>query len=424
MSNINYSRRNFLKKNSLICAGTILSGGSYPATHLKSVQQKASTVTKLYPTISHFGGGDDMPDDLFGDLTLIRKGAADMTRGRGTTSIEPITSINDWEVKANALRKIYMMMLGSPPAGIDCDLSIKIEKITEYDGYSELRVSYLLSPGERVASIMLIPKGVKFPCPAILTIHPTTQLGKEQTVGRGDSEDGKLTAKAYNRAYGLHLVERGYITFSPDLLGAGERIFPGLSSFDNQPFIDAHPNWSGTGKDIRDLQLALDVMQSFTEVDSDRIASIGHSQGAGITCNLSSLDKRIKVGVANCGVWPSTIKNNPFTAARTDWWTGTPALRPFFHAGKPTPIDAHERLALSAPRPFLNIAALNDSGFKIADEPFTRRAWDNLKSNVKKIYALYGAEDKFENILHLEGHDFHDKYRAIAYEFIDKHLGR
>ena len=73
----------------------------------------------------------------------------------------------------------------------------------------ERRVSYLLSPGERVTSLLLIPKGIRGPRAAVLTIHPTTALGKEQTVGRGEMENGKLTATAMKRAYGLHLAEKG-----------------------------------------------------------------------------------------------------------------------------------------------------------------------------------------------------------------------
>jgi hypothetical protein len=102
------------------------------------------------------------------------------------------------------------------------------------------------------------------------------------------------------------------------------------------------------------------------------------------------------------------------------WWTDRPALRAFCYAGKPLPIDVPELLALAAPRPFINIAALNDCGFGVEEEPLTRPAWDSLARNVQKIYALYGAEDNFQNVLHLNGHDFHDAMRERAYAFVDR----
>lgn len=377
---------------------------------------------KRFVTHEYFSGAADLPADVYGDLCYMRKGTASMYGGGSPTTLEPIVSADEWRRKAEALREIFAMTLGTPPT-VDCPLSIRIEGDKDRGAVIERKVSYLLSPGERVNSYLLFPKGTKGPLPAVLTIHPTTEFGKEQAVGRGAMENGKLSDTAARRAYGLHLAERGYATFSPDLLGAGERMYPGRRSFDNQPFIDAHPHWSGTGKDLHDLKRAIDVMQAMPEVDPNRIGSIGHSQGAGLTCYLSAVEPRVKVGVANCGAYPSRVQQNPFNHARTSWWTGRPALRPFILAGKPLPIDVHELLALSAPRPFLNIIALNDVGFKVEDEPLTRPAWENLRMNVKKIYALHGAEEKFDNVAHMDGHDFHDPMREKAYAFLDRHLG-
>lgn len=377
---------------------------------------------KVFVRPQFFSGTDDMPEDLFGDLCLMRKGTASMTSGGSPTSIEPIVSREEWLIKRSALRDIYNMILGSPPPGLACALNVRIEKEHDRGDHVEKRVTYLLGPGERTASLLLVPKNSPKPGRAMLTIHPTTADGKEQTVGRGEKVDGQLTTAASRRAYGLHLVRRGYITFSPDLLGAGERIYPGRGDFDNQPFIDAHPTWSGTGKDLWDLRRAVDVMQAMPEIDPGRIGSIGHSQGAGLTRALMAVEDRLKVGVSNCGAWPARISRNPFNHARTQWFTAQPALRPFCYAGKPFPIDGHELFALAAPRPYLNISALNDSGFKTEDEPFTRPAWENLAHNVKKIYALYGAADRFENHTHLDGHDFHDASRERAFAFLDKYL--
>ncbi len=417
-----FSRRRFIRCNSIGYAGLLLGGDLLQSKFGGKFHSLDAGKGMGYVVPSYFNGDENMPSDIFGDLNLIRKGSSDMTMGVGETRIEPVRSLEEWGQNTESLRSLYKSTLGVRPNNIDCDLSVKIESEISRDNVIERRISYLLSPGERVSSIMLIPKNTNFPCPSLLTIHPTTEYGKEQTVGRGDKVNGVLTPEAHNRAYGLHLAEMGFITFSPDLLGAGERIFPGKVSFDNQPFINANPEWSGTGKDLWDLQRAIDVMESFPEVDSLRIGSIGHSQGAGLTGILSAMDERIKVGVANCGIWPLRISKNPFNAARTGWWTGRPALRPYLHLGKPIPVDSHEILALSAPRPFLIITALNDVGYDEEDERFTRSVWENLNYNVKKIYALHGEEQKFNSILHMNGHDFPEEIRNKAYKFIERYL--
>ena len=156
---------------------------------------------RIFTVPEYFEGPADLPEDIFGDLCLMRKGTASMTMGSGSTTIEKIVNRQEWEVKANALREIFKMTLGRPPQDINCSLSIKIESETDRGEILERRISYLLSPGERTSSLMLIPKGVQLPCPALLTIHPTTADGKEQTVGRGEKVDGKLTPAAYRRAY-------------------------------------------------------------------------------------------------------------------------------------------------------------------------------------------------------------------------------
>lgn len=417
-----FSRRSFIKCNSIGYAGLLIGGDFLQSKFRGNFQSFETAKGGDYVVPSYINRNENVSADIFGDLNLIRKGSSNMTMGAGETKIEPIHSLEEWKSNTESLRILYKSTLGIRPDNLDCDLSVKIESEVSYGNVIERRVSYQLSPEERVASIMLIPKNMNSPSPSLLTIHPTTEYGKEQTVGRGDKVNGILTPEAYNRAYGLHLAEIGFVTFSPDLLGAGERIFPGKGSFDNQPFINANPEWSGTGKDLWDLQRAIDVMETFPEVDSSRIGSIGHSQGAGLTGILSAMDERIKVGVANCGIWPLRISKNPFNAARTGWWTGRPALRPYLHLGKSIPVDSHEVLALSAPRPFLIITALNDVGYSMEDEPFTRSAWGNLDYNVKKIYALYGEEDKFNSILHTEGHDFPEKIRKEAYAFIERYL--
>jgi hypothetical protein len=422
---MNSQRREFLKGALAASAALSLAPKSAVA---QTAGTKAPTMAaigsrkKVFAVPAFFSGAEDMPEDIFGDLCLMRKGPPSMTVGGSPTAIEPITSRDEWATKSAALSEIFRSVLGTPPLAFDCPLDIRVEKETLRGDILERRITYLLSPGERTASLVLMPKDVRRASPALLTIHPTVESGKEETVGRGEMIDGKLTPKAWRRAYGLQLAQKGYVTFSPDLLGAGERIYPGRRAFDNQPLFEAHPCWSGIGKDLHDLQRALDVMQTMPEIDATRIGSIGHSQGALLTNYLVAYDRRIKVGVANCGVWPTQVHRGPFHIARTEWWTGVPALRPFCHAGKPMPIDVHELLALGAPRPFLNIAALNDNGFSVADEPLTRPIWENLAWNVRKIYALFGAEEKFQNVLHRDGHDFQDPMRERAYDFFERYL--
>jgi hypothetical protein len=134
------------------------------------------------------------------------------------------------------------------------------------------------------------------------------------------------------------------------------------------------------------------------------------------------VDKRVKAGVNNCGLWPLKAQKNPYSLARTEWWIGRPALRPFCLTGKDFPADVHELMALAAPRPAMTIIALNDWGFQPPEESFSRPMWENLGANVRKVYSLFSAADRFELLLHFEGHSFPPAMREAACLFLEKWL--
>jgi pimeloyl-ACP methyl ester carboxylesterase len=271
-----------------------------------------------------------------------------------------------------------------------------------------------------VTSIALVPKGGTRPRPAVLCIHPTCDIGKLQTIGRDPAET--QPPEKVDRAYGVHLVRRGFVVLAPDLLASGDRRYPGVRSFDNGPFYLKHPRWSGTGKDLWDLGRALDVLQRIPEADPERIGSLGHSQGGGLTTYLMAVDKRVKAGVNNCGLWPLRSQKNPYSLARTSWWIGRPALRPFCLTGKDFPGDVHELMALAAPRAAMTIIALDDWGYLPAEEGVSRPMWEDLGANVRKIFAMCGAAGQFELRLHFEGHSFPASMREAAYSFLEKSL--
>jgi len=356
-----------------------------------------------------------MDEVAFDDLLDIRKGGENLTLGSGPSRIERISTVEEWEIKANALREIFLQTLGQAP---DFTGPLSPEVIEEVDcgAYTRRKIEYTLEPGERISAYLLVPGDLKNRAPAVLCIHPTSPLGKEQAIGSDPSDEGQ------DRAYALHLTQRGYVTLAYDLLSAGERCYEGFDHFDTAPFYRIYPKWSVRGKDLWDVRRAIDLLQTLDEVDPDRIGSIGHSQGGGITIDAMAVDDRIRAGVSNCGTWPLRLSKNPFNHARTGWWVGRPFLRPYCHAGKPFPVDMHECLALAAPRAIMNICALDDCMYTPDEEPITRAAFEDLADNVSSVFALTGAEDNFRNVLHLNGHSFLEEQRAIAYAFLDEHL--
>lgn len=359
-----------------------------------------------------------MPSHLFDDILDIRVGGPKMGRGEGETAVVGASSVQQWQQRADDLRHLYVQTLGTIPAD-HRDVPLDLQRQGREDGGDHWRyqLTYRLSSSEQTSAWLLVPKEQTGPLPGLLTNHPTTPLGKEQTIGRDPTPQGQ------DRAYGLELVRRGYVTLSWDLMTANTRQFSGLEPFDTQAFYDRYPHWSARGKDIHDAHRAVDVLCSLPEVDPNRIGSMGHSQGGGMSIDAMVMDPRIKVGVSNCGDWPIRFMKNPLARCRTEWWVGTPALRPYVMTGKPVPVDVHEKLALIAPRPFLIITSLVDWDYSLAEEPITRPAWDNLHTNVARVYGLFDRAQAFQFHLHTQGHCYHAPERQLTYRFLDQTLG-
>ncbi len=351
----------------------------------------------------------------FDDLLDIRTGDADLTMGGIPSRIGTIGTAEQWAIKAAALRDLFVQTLGERPP-VACALAPEILDEADLGEYIRRRVAYSVEPDERISAYLLLPKRRRARAPAVICIHPTTPLGKEQAIGNDP------TATGQDRAYALHLVQRGYVTLAYDLMSVGERCFPGCKAFETGPFYVRHPRWSACGKDILDMRRAVDYLHTVNEVDPARIGSIGHSQGGGVTIHAMALDDRIKIGVSSCGMWPTRLSKNPFNAARTGWWVGRPLLRPYCWTGKDFPVDLHEHLALIAPRAILAITALNDCGYTHAEADTVRAAFTNLEENVASVFALLGADGNFHGVLHPHGHGFIEEQRAIAYAFLDEHL--
>ncbi len=351
----------------------------------------------------------------FDDLLDIRKGGEGLTLGSGPSRLEKIATVEEWEIKADALRTILLQTLGQTPE-VSRPLSPEVVEEVDCGDHTRRKVAYFVGPDEKISAYVLIPKDSAGRMPAVLCLHPTTSLGKEQAIGNDPELRGQ------DCAYALHLVRRGYVTLAYDLLSAGERTYAGLRAFDTAPFYEAYPRWSVRGKDLWDVSCAVGLLEGLEEVDPDRIGCIGHSQGGGITIHAMALDERIKAGVSNCGVWPYRLSKNPFNNARTGWWVGRPLLRAYCWTGKPFPIDLHEYLALIAPRAVLNIVALNDWMYTLEEESISRPALEGLAEAVTGVFGLLDAGENFKQVLHGRGHSFLQEQREIAYTFLDEKL--
>src|SRR5699024_1631668 len=60
-----------------------------------------------------------------------------------------------------------------------------------------------------------------------------------------------------------------------------------------------HPNWTGVGKLVWDGRRAIDLLFELPDIDTQRVAMMGHSLGGKISFYTAALDDRIKATIVS-----------------------------------------------------------------------------------------------------------------------------
>lgn len=312
-------------------------------------------------------------------------------------------STTNWTLRRNEIRRRVLDLIGIGPEQIPDATWDVLASVNRGDHRLD-RVRILSESDDWIPAYVLTPYQKKRdPCPVVICLHPTTQAAKEEVVGLSGRVD---------MAYGLHLVQRGFVVVAPDHVTAGERVSKGLAAYDSREFYRKHPAWSAVGKAIWDVSRIVDVLERWDGVDAGRIGIIGHSLGGHSALFALALEERIRTGVSNCGI---TLLNTPlrWTWCRLDGYCYLPRLRQFFERNEPAPIDFPEIAALVVPRPFLNISALEDPTYA------NNEALLEWARSVEAIYRSLGCGEAFASYFRGGGHTFDKIARCAAYTWLE-----
>jgi dienelactone hydrolase len=308
-----------------------------------------------------------------------------------------IRTRDDWDVRRAHILAHVQEVMGPLPGG-ERRVPLDPEVVEEHDepAYVRRKVTFAVEPGDRVAAWLLIPKGRAGPRPAMLCLHQTTPLGKDEPAGLG----GKP-----NLRYARELAGRGYVALAPDYPGFGE------SRADAYALGYASASMKGIWNHMR----AVDLLASLPEVDPGRIGAIGHSLGGHNAIFVAVFDERIKAVVSSCGF-------NAFP-----YYSGG-NLAGWSHAGymprikseygldpRRVPFDFPELIAALAPRPVFVSAPQGDENFAVEGVRVCIEA-------ARPVYALLGAPGALDAAYPDAAHDFPPAQREAAYARLDRAL--
>jgi len=359
-----------------------------------------SVLVLLAVVVSHGAvAGESPPLRKRSDPPVIRSSWDDLLEG--------VKTAEDWEKHRHVLKQRYLELIRDDQKPAKPPLDIKEHESVVVEGaYTRRLISYNVERDERADAYLGVPLGLKGKAPGIVALCGTYAQSKKRPAGLVDNPD---------KAYLDHLCRRGYVVIAPDHFVAGDRI-PPEGPYDTTRFYKKHPQWTAVGKFTCEHSIAIDVLESLSEVDPQNIGALGHSLGGHGTFFLAAYDQRVKASAANCSA--TFFRHNPKVEAwaRDHWYVYIKHIRPGLLRGNLPPIDMHEIIALISPRAFLDLSGLNDGN------PLVQRQRVLMLMRVMDVYELQKAPQNFAFYAHGRGHSVAHESRQLIYGWMDTHL--
>ena len=104
----------------------------------------------------------------------------------------PVKTTADWEIRRRHILAHLQEVMGSLP-GKDRRVGVEV-RVTETHqerGYVRQKISFASEPGDRIPAWLLVPDGgdAKKRRPAVLCLHQTIAIGKDEPAGLGTNPD-------------------------------------------------------------------------------------------------------------------------------------------------------------------------------------------------------------------------------------------
>jgi dienelactone hydrolase len=314
----------------------------------------------------------------------------------------PVVSRADWEVRRAHILAHFQQVAGPLPGGERrVPLAMEVVSTQEDRGIVRKKITFATEPGDRVPAWLLIPGGpaaAESSRPAVLCLHQTVSIGKDEPAGLGGKPDLR---------YALELARRGYVALAPD--------YPNFGEYKIDVYKLGYA--SATMKAIWNNRRAVDVLTDLNEVDPERIGVIGHSLGGHNAIFTALFEPRIKAVVSSCGfnAFPSYDKGNIAGWSHKGYM---PRLKETYQLDlRLVPFDFPELIGALAPRAFFTNSPLHDANFEVEGVRL-------CIGSARPVYEFLGVPDRLVATYPDAQHAFPPAARFQAYEFLDEHLRR
>lgn len=313
--------------------------------------------------------------------------------------VAQIKTKGDVEKRQEYVRRKHSEMFGEFPP--KTPLHPKIVGKLDREDYIVEKLIFESQPKFYVPANLYIPQNREFPLPTILS--PC-----------GHSPNGKAY-ETYQHVF-IALVKKGYVVFSFDPIGQGERGPYGDRTTGN------HHDAAGrqcflTGNHLSSFMMwdnirAIDYLCTREEVDEDKIGMTGCSGGGTLITHILAIEDRIKVAEPVCFVTTQRKRYEEVYGPMKDIGDAEQVPLNMVKVG----IEHADLLLPFAPKA-LQIGAAEKDYFSIVGTQETYR-------ELKGMYRILGAEEKLNMTESPAGHGFQKEIREPMYEWMNRWFGK
>jgi dienelactone hydrolase len=287
-------------------------------------------------------------------------------------------AVKGWQRK---LRTKITELLGGFPANAE-PLAARVLETKDLGGFTREKIVFTSRPGMEVVSYLLKPKGKQGPLPVVLCI-PGHGRGADDIVGIAENGTERTDKAGYQHDFAIQVVEAGMAALAIEPIAFGARRDPrtkskGAGTSACQPAAGAALLLGETmiGWRVYDTMRAIDYVETRKDLDSKRVGCMGISGGGTVTLFASALDMRIQAAMVSG--YLNTFRDSILAISH---------CMDNYVPGILNWAEMSDVAGLIAPRPFFAESGERDSIFPIA-------AANQAFAEVKKVYAVLGAEEK------------------------------
>ena len=331
-------------------------------------------------------------DTQHSDLTTYRTASGES---------QPLQTPFQWGIRRDQILRGMEQAMGTfPETSRRVPLQIRVEQEEATEKYLRQKITFTAEPNDRVPAYLLIPRDLGAPVPAMLCLHQTTTIGKDEPAGLG----GKPSLH-----YAHELANRGYVCIVPD--------YPSFGDYSYNFSAANHPYASGSMKAIWNNVRAIDVLETLKFVDHDRIGVIGHSLGGHNALFTAAFEQRLRAIVTSCGF---TAFHHYYEGNLKGWTSDRymPRIRELYsNSPDRVPFDFYEVVGALAPRPLFVNAPLRDGNFAVVGV-------QKIEREVGRIYEIFRQPEHLRFVYPDEAHAFPDEVRNEVYDWLDQQFRR